>query len=116
MKNFDFVPGMKYIITTDNWFYAPDGIKYKAVWGSVQIFTDENLLNIKTNRNSSNWYIVVGDEDNHVIVAGYQIHYAVRCKNKPNCDETLDWSYGGNNNDINIFSRPSEIYCAEEND
>ena len=72
----------KYIVTTDNWFYAPDGNSYKAVWGEVSIFED-TILGIKTNKNSSNWYAKVGSEDNHVIIAGCQIHYATRCENEP---------------------------------
>jgi hypothetical protein len=73
----------KYIVTTDNWFYAPDGNSYKAVWGDVTILED-TFLGIKTNRNASNWYAKVGSENNHVIVAGCQIHYAVYCENEPN--------------------------------
>jgi hypothetical protein len=72
----------KYIVTTDNWFYAPDGNSYKAVWGEVSILEDA-VLGIKTNRNSSNWYAMVGSKDNHVIVAGCQIHYATRCEKEP---------------------------------
>jgi aspartate ammonia-lyase len=72
----------KYIVTTDNWFYAPDGNSYKAVWGEISIFED-TFLGIKTNRNSSNWYAKIGTEENHVIVAGCQIHYATRCENRP---------------------------------
>jgi hypothetical protein len=72
----------KYIVTTDNWFYAPDGNSYKAVWGEVRILED-TVLGIKTNKNSSNWYAMVGSEENHVIVAGCQIHYATRCEREP---------------------------------
>ena len=72
----------KYIVTTDNWFYAPDGNSYKAVWGDVTILED-TFLGIKTNRNASNWYAKIGTEDNHVVVAGCQIHYAVKCDPKP---------------------------------
>lgn len=72
----------KYLITTDNWFFAPDGKQYRAVWGDVKIVTDK-ILGIKTNARSSNWFAKVGTEDNHVIIAGCQIHYAVRCKAKP---------------------------------
>lgn len=73
----------KYIVTTDNWFYAPDGNSYKAVWGEVSILED-TFLGVKTNKNSANWFAKVGSEDNFVIVAGCQIHYAVRSENEPN--------------------------------
>lgn len=71
-----------YLITVDNWFYAPDGKQYRAVWGNVSIVSD-SILGIKTNVRSSNWFAKVGTEDNHVIIAGCQIHYAVKTLNKP---------------------------------
>ena len=27
----------KYLITTDNWFIAPDRGNYRAVWGEVEV-------------------------------------------------------------------------------
>lgn len=75
----------KYLITTDSWFYASDSKQYKAVWGEIEIVED-SILGIKTNTRSSNWYAKVGSKDNHVIVAGCQIHYACRCEKEP---ETL---------------------------
>ena len=30
----------KYLITTDGWFFAPDGRQYKSVWGEVEILED----------------------------------------------------------------------------
>ncbi len=99
----------KYLITTDSWFYAPDGQKYRAVWGDVMAFEDNNL-GVKTNRNSTNWYLKVGVDDNHVIVAGCQVHYAVKCE-KPHTGLTTDNSYGDGK--FKQFERTSEIYIAE---
>ena len=66
-----------YLITTDSWFYAPDGDQYKAVFGTVtSIETDENMLGIKTNRGSTDWYIIIGN----MVVAGCQIHYCIKTK------------------------------------
>src|SRR3990172_4467675 len=97
----------KYLITTDAWFLAPDGKNYKAVWGEVEIIED-SFLGLKTNRNSSNWFAKVGTESNHVIVAGCQVHYAVRCENQPDTSNLVD-DY--NNSDANvgckIYQRPS---------
>ena len=101
----------KYLITTDSWFYAPDGKKYKSVWGDVQTFED-NLLQIKTNRNSTNWYLQVGSEENHAIIAGCQVHYAVRCDDKPNTKKVKDNSYDAANG-LKEFERDTEIYIAE---
>ena len=99
-----------YLITTDSWFYAPDGKKYRSVWGSVQTFED-SLLQIKTNRNSTNWYLQVGSDNNHAIIAGCQVHYAVKCENKPNIERVKETSY--DNTSSHDFERDTEIYIAE---
>ena len=68
-------PGCKYLITADDWFFAPDGENYRAAWGTVHSVVDaQSVLGIKANRNSTNWYVVIGD----MIIAGCRIHYAVR--------------------------------------
>lgn len=100
----------KYLITTDGWFYAPDGKQYRAVWGEVEIVED-TVLGVKTNRNSSNWYAKVGSDKNHIIVAGCQIHYAVKTETKPDTNEVLN--YSTSDNGINNFKRPTGIYVAE---
>ncbi len=100
----------KYLITTDQWFYAPDGKQYRGVWGEVEILSD-NILGIKTNARSSNWFVRIGSEENHVIIAGCQIHYAVRSENKPNTDKVLDESFHEGAYKENM--RSSHIYIAE---
>lgn len=72
----------KYLITTDDWFLVPDGQSYKAAWGEVSILQD-SLLGVKTNSRSTNWYAKIGNDSKHIIVAGCQIHYAVKCDKKP---------------------------------
>lgn len=62
------------LVTTDDWFSAPDGQLYKAVFGELLgIFDDEEVLGIRTNSKSTNWYAVVGG----MIIGGCQIHYAM---------------------------------------
>jgi len=100
----------KYLITTDAWFFAPDGAQYRAVWGEVTIMED-TILGIKTNRNATNWYIKVGTDNNHIIVAGCQIHYAVKCDDRPN-DENID-DYTTGEGRYQQFNRPTLIYFAE---
>ena len=47
----------KYLITTFEWFTAPDGRQYRAVWGGeVTILDDSRTLGVKTNAKSTNWY------------------------------------------------------------
>jgi len=67
--------GRNYLITTDAWFFAPDGNTYRSVFGKVTaIQTDAEVLGLKTNAKSTNWYIVVGN----MIIAGCQIHYVIQ--------------------------------------
>lgn len=73
----------KYLITTDAWFTAPDGKQYKCVWGEVKVFSALGVLGLEPNRNSANWMVRVGTEDCHIILAGCQIHYAVKWPNRP---------------------------------
>lgn len=101
----------KYLITTDEWFLAPDGKQYKSAWGDVEVVGDE-LLGIKTNRQSTNWFAKVGSEDNHIIIAGCQIHYAIRCERKPNIDHVEDYNNAGTEGGISMYKRPTQIYIA----
>lgn len=67
--------GDKVLITTDRWFFAPDGQSYMAVHGTVRaVKSDAETLGIKTNARSTNWYIEVGN----TTIAGCQIHYAIK--------------------------------------
>lgn len=101
----------KYLITTDAWFYAPDGKQYKAAWGDVQIIED-TFLGLKTNRNSTNWFAKVGSEQKHVVIAGCQIHYAIKCNEKPNTEVIEDWQADAQNG-IKLYQRPTSIYVAQ---
>lgn len=100
----------KYLITTDNWFIAPDGQQYQSIWGEIEILED-SILGIKTNSRSSNWYIKIGTEKNHVIVAGCQIHYACKSENKPSKQGCLSWNLTGT--DYKEKKVPSKIYFTE---
>lgn len=100
----------KYLITTDQWFMAPDGKQYRSAWGNVEIVSD-SILGIKTNLRSSNWFAKVGTEENHIIIAGCQIHYAVKTENKPNTDFVSDYSIEAG--ETKIYQRPTNIYIAE---
>jgi len=76
--------GEYYLITTDNWFTAPDGERYCAVWGKTEIKTTEEIFNFTPKRPSTNWFIIVGKEESkQIIIAGCQIHFAIRCNERP---------------------------------
>ena len=50
-------PKQKYLITVDNWFYAPNGQNYKAVWGElIGCYNAKDILGIKVNHRSTDWY------------------------------------------------------------
>jgi len=108
VKNIEIMDG-KYLITTDAWFYGADGKQYKSVWGEVEIVSDA-ILGIKTNVRSSNWFAKVGTENNHVIIAGCQIHYAVKTDEKPNVDLTDDYSI--DDGSVKEYKRPTSIYIV----
>lgn len=73
-----FEQGQKMLITTDNYFFAPDGRQYRAAFGVCKGVQDsDQSLGIKANRGSSNWYILLGD----LLIAGCQIHYAIATEN-----------------------------------
>ena len=100
--------GDKVLITTDNWFVAPDGSECRAVFGTVHgVFDSETTLGIKTNDRSTNWYVKIG----RMIVAGCQIHYVIKSDDAHNGDARA-WSssaeYG-----IKTFDRPCITYFAD---
>lgn len=106
--------GNSFLITTDNWFFAPDGSCYRAVWGKVQIFNSEETLGVKTNVRSTNWYAIVGEGDKQVIVAGCQIHYAVMCNNKPNTpDRVKEVRISESQAKAFVVERENSIYLAQ---
>lgn len=100
-----------YLITCDNWFYAPDGKQYNAVWGNVKILQDSEVQGIKTNARSANWFACVGTEENHVIVAGCQIHYSVRCDKKPHTGAVSEKRL--HEGKQITYNREGNIYIAE---
>jgi hypothetical protein len=78
--------GSKVLLST-NFFVAPDGLSYNAVWGTLSgIKSSEETLGVKTNAKSTNWYITIGG----MIVAGCQVHYAI---NAPKCNfgRVVEW-------------------------
>lgn len=99
--------GRKILVTVDNWFFAPDGKLYRAVFGTLHaVKTAEDALGVRPNGKSTNWYMEVGN----ITIAGCQIHYVVQTDsvNFGNIDEMLshDAIYKESN-------RPTHIYNAD---
>lgn len=100
--------GEKALLTLDNWFYAPDGCTYRAVFGTVHaVKTAEETFGVKTNNKSTNWYVEIGD----MTIAGCQIHFAVRT-NSCNLGRSSNWTA---NADFGLreYESPSHIYFAD---
>lgn len=84
--------GKTVLITTDNWFTAPNGESYNSVFGTlVGIFNDKETLGIPTNAKSSNWYVQVGN----MLIAGCQIHYAIQTNCVTNTAPILEIKHEG---------------------
>lgn len=101
--------GDQVLVTTDNWFYAPDGAQYRAVFGTVHaVRTAEDTLGVKPNSRSMNWYLEIGN----MTIAGCQIHYVVKTdRASVNLGDAQDWKSG--ENAFEKFVRPSVIYNAD---
>lgn len=101
--------GERYLITTDSWFVAPDGNTYHAVYGTVKrVETAESALGFRPRGRSANWFVEIGD----TIVAGCQIHFAVRT------DECFKgrssaWEVSAEHGLI-LVDVPSRIWFADE--
>lgn len=100
----------KYLINTDMWFTAPDGKDYKAVWGEVEVLQTKEVWGFEPLRPSQNWFLKVGTDDNHVLIAGCQIHYAVKCEVRPYSGNVFkDYGEGEKNTDCKIYFADSSI-------
>ena len=101
--------GVKYLVSTDCYFLCPDGVERRAVFGTVKgVLNDKDALGIDTNRHSSNWFLAIGN----MVVAGCQIHYAVRCDECSNTPLDRDIEHEGKI--VNSKELNSRIYFADK--
>lgn len=101
--------GKKALITTDAWFYAPDGKAYRAAFGTVRaVRNDQETLGVKTNARSANWYVEIGC----ITIAGCQVHYAIRCED---CYTGAVFDFRDTDAGGVQFERPSVIFDADAN-
>jgi len=77
------INGQYYLITADTYFFAPDGEQYIAAWGKCEIVEAKECFGFIPLRPSTNWFCKVGNRENEIIIAGCQIHFAVRCTKRP---------------------------------
>lgn len=110
MNNPNFKVGDKVLVSTDNWFMAPDGDQYRAAYGTVKgIRGDQETLGIRTNARSTNWYAEVGC----LLIAGCQIHYAAKTDNC-HLGDVKSWEDGKDGAPGAFVTRPSRIYDADK--
>lgn len=99
--------GQKAIVTTDNFFFAPDGREYKAVFGTIHgVDTAEESLGVKPNGRSTNWYLRIGS----MVIAGCQVHYVLRT-DTCSFDPIVAWNW--HEGRAVEAHRPTSIYNAE---
>lgn len=58
------------LVTTSDWFRAPDGQQYKAVWGKAKIISAKIFLGFDPPSSGSNWMMVFGKGENAFIIGG----------------------------------------------
>jgi hypothetical protein len=110
-KRFTPRAGDKVLVTVDGWFTAPDGSTYDTVFGTFRgAFSSEDVLGIRTNARSTNWYAVVGN----VTIAGCRIHYVVRTDHCSRGD-CKSWSMDAANG-ARVENTPCRVYFADEED
>lgn len=99
--------GQTVLLTTDNWFYAPDGRQYRGVFGTLYgVYTAEATLGVRPNGRSTNWYLEIGG----MVIAGCQIHYAMRAPSF-NSERVMDYTSDAQHG-AKEFERPCHIFNA----
>lgn len=75
--------GQYYLVTTTDWFIAPDGHQYRAAWGKCHTHTTDEVFSFTPTRQHTNWFIEVGTGENSIIIAGCRVMYAVQQEKRP---------------------------------
>jgi hypothetical protein len=102
--------GKKVLVTTDNWFFAPNGRQFRACFGTLHGVSNAlDTLGIKVNARSHDWYATVGN----MVIAGCQIHYVIQTDNVNTSEAIEDWASSPEIGCKN-FTRPNNIYFADE--
>jgi hypothetical protein len=98
----------KVLITTSNWFTAPDGVNYKAVWGTLKSINEAGkTLGFIPNRAHANWYIEIGC----MFIMGCQALYVVQADEVLTGD-TKSWSLIEGK--FSEYDKPTVIFNADK--
>lgn len=76
------------LITTDHWFLAQNGQQYKGVWGRAKVCKAVDLLGFNPRR-SENWFVLVGEGDEMLMVGGCEISFVQACPKPPSRPDVL---------------------------
>lgn len=99
--------GKNCLITTQNWFLAPDGREYRGVFGNLKAVHEAGkTLGFIPNRSHANWFIEVGN----MIIMGCQVMYFVQT-DTCNFDKAEHWN-ATDDKGITETLAPSKIYNA----
>lgn len=101
----------KNVLVNVDWFTAPDGKMYRAVWGELKgVHNTKDLLGFDTTRSHANWVYEIGG----CFLMGCKVSNVILCAAKPDFPEVDHVGY--DNKEINIFKKPSEIYISEQSE
>lgn len=101
--------GKNVLLTTGEWFTAPDGNNYKAAWGELKgIHEAGKTLGFIPNRSHANWFIEIGN----MTIMGCQVRYVIQCDNKPSDGKARNWAADATNG-IKEYESPCQIYFAQ---
>jgi hypothetical protein len=107
LSEFHIPIGATVLVTCSNWFYAPNGQTYRAVFGTLNgIRTAKETLGIEPQRPSTNWYLDIGC----MVIAGCQVHYVIRTAT---CNLNGADSWSEHEGKVVEAYRPSAIYNAD---
>lgn len=100
--------GKNVLVTTANWFTAPNGRDYKAAWGELKgIHEAGKALGFIPNRAHANWFLEVGN----MVIMGCQVMYVIQSEHLPNFGEAKSYTvHDGKRTD---YDRHSHIYNAQ---
>lgn len=100
----------KVLITTNQWFLAPDGNSYQAVWGTFKgVHEDQKVFGFRVNRSHANWYLEIGD----MVIAGCQVLYLIECPKKPQTEKHRHYETSVEHG-LKTFDVPTRIYICKE--
>ena len=98
----------KVLATTNNLFYAPDGKRYNAVYGTlIGVHQASKTLGFIPNRSHANWYYEIGS----MIIMGCQILYLIECPKPISIGPVWEWTI--TDDKVKEYERPTSIYITD---